>query len=102
MTQPGTSGPVPLTSAQRGIWLGDRLAGPGRYHVGLSMDIKGPLDPDLFEAAFGAVVAETAPLRARVPGDAPRPAPPAAPPDVITGLKTIADRVHAAGLKIVG
>ncbi|MEU0953640.1 amino acid adenylation domain-containing protein [Streptomyces niveus] len=65
MTQPGTSGPVPLTSAQRGIWLGDRLAGPGRYHVGLSMDIMGPLDPDLFEAAFGAAVAETAPLRAR-------------------------------------
>ncbi|WP_187280099.1 non-ribosomal peptide synthetase [Streptomyces sp. IB2014 016-6] len=65
MTLPGSSGPVPLTSAQRGIWLGDRLAGPGRYHVGLSMDIMGPLDPDLFERAFGAAVAETAPLRAR-------------------------------------
>ncbi|MFD3919674.1 amino acid adenylation domain-containing protein [Streptomyces sp. NPDC058595] len=65
MTLPDRSGPVPLTSAQRGIWLGDRLAGPGRYHVAFSMDIGGPLDPDLFEAAFGAAVAETAPLRAR-------------------------------------
>ncbi|MFD5895328.1 amino acid adenylation domain-containing protein [Streptomyces sp. NPDC060366] len=65
MTLPDRSGPVPLTSAQRGIWLGDRLAGPGRYHVGLSMDIMGPLEPDLFEAAFEVAVTETAPLRAR-------------------------------------
>ncbi|MEU3554353.1 non-ribosomal peptide synthetase [Streptomyces fragilis] len=57
--------PLPLTTAQRGIWLGDRLATPGRYHVGLSLDITGPLDPGLFEAAFAAAVAETAPLRAR-------------------------------------
>ncbi|MER5965976.1 amino acid adenylation domain-containing protein [Streptomyces sp. NPDC002057] len=64
MTGPGRPS-LPLTTAQRGIWLGDRLAGPGRYHVGVSLDIAGPVDPGLFETAFAAAVAETAPLRAR-------------------------------------
>ncbi|MFP8964466.1 condensation domain-containing protein, partial [Streptomyces nanhaiensis] len=59
------TGPVPLTTAQRGIWTGARLADPARYHVGLYVEIAGPLEPSLFEAAFAAALAETAPLRAR-------------------------------------
>ncbi|WP_051716312.1 non-ribosomal peptide synthetase [Streptomyces bikiniensis] len=57
--------PVPLTTAQRGIWLGEQLAEPGRYHVGVALDIAGPVDPGLLETAFAAAVTETAPLRAR-------------------------------------
>ncbi|EHM23983.1 putative non-ribosomal peptide synthetase [Streptomyces sp. W007] len=57
--------PLPLTTAQRGIWLGEQLAEPGRYHVGVALDIAGPIDPALIETAFATAVAETAPLRAR-------------------------------------
>ncbi|SCE55417.1 condensation domain-containing protein, partial [Streptomyces sp. OspMP-M43] len=57
--------PLPLSTAQRGIWLGEQLAEPGRYHVGVALDIAGPVDPGLLETAFAAAVAETAPLRAR-------------------------------------
>ncbi|MCG7529164.1 hypothetical protein MHW47_32640, partial [Streptomyces sp. OfavH-34-F] len=64
MSGPGHP-PLPLTTAQRGIWLGERLAGAGRFHVGVSLDIAGPLDPGLIETAFAAAVAESAPLRAR-------------------------------------
>ncbi|MFJ4499540.1 amino acid adenylation domain-containing protein [Streptomyces sp. NPDC088864] len=64
MSGPGHP-PLPLTTAQRGIWLGERLAGAGRFHVGVSLDIAGPLDPGLVETAFAAAVAESAPLRAR-------------------------------------
>ncbi|RII13774.1 Dimodular nonribosomal peptide synthase [Streptomyces sp. YIM 130001] len=56
---------LPLTTAQYGIWLGQQLAPPARYHVAGGFEIAGDLEPALFEAAFAAVVAESEPLRAR-------------------------------------
>lgn len=51
---------LPLTAAQREIWLaeqGSRTPIPG-YRVGECLEIHGPVDPELFEAALRRVVDE--------------------------------------------
>nr|WP_238420470.1 non-ribosomal peptide synthetase [Streptomyces taklimakanensis] len=77
-----------MTAAQRGIWVGARLGDPARYHVGVAVEMAGPLDPALFEAAFATAVAETAPLRARfVVDDTGEPRQWAGPPPVWETLR---------------
>ncbi|MGK5548505.1 condensation domain-containing protein, partial [Streptomyces sp. URMC 127] len=64
MTSPGAQ--LPLSAAQREIWLGQQLApdSPG-YLVGEYVEIHGPVDPEALEAAVRQVVDEAEPLRAR-------------------------------------
>ncbi|MFE4369085.1 amino acid adenylation domain-containing protein [Streptomyces sp. NPDC056835] len=78
-TEPGSTadrpGSVPLSTAQYGVWLGQRFAPPARYHVAAGFEVSGDLDPGLFETAFQLTVAESEPLRARFPageGEEPR------------------------------
>ncbi|MFJ6194944.1 amino acid adenylation domain-containing protein [Micromonospora sp. NPDC092111] len=57
----------PLTTAQYGIWLAQRLD-PGNpiYHLAEYADLTGPLDHAVFEAALRRTVADTEALRIRV------------------------------------
>ncbi|HWM36227.1 MAG TPA: amino acid adenylation domain-containing protein, partial [Streptomyces sp.] len=60
------NGPFPLSTAQSGMWLGQALAPQSsRYHVGISVEVSGSLDPVTFESAFRHVTAEAEALRAR-------------------------------------
>ncbi|MDL5206029.1 non-ribosomal peptide synthetase [Streptomyces sp. ALI-76-A] len=68
-------GSVPLTTAQQGIWFGQKLAASARYHVAAGFEVAGNLDEVLFERAFRAVLAEAEPLRVRfteAEGERPR------------------------------
>ncbi|HEV7627785.1 MAG TPA: amino acid adenylation domain-containing protein, partial [Streptomyces sp.] len=59
-------GPYALSTAQSGMWLGQALAPhSSRYHVGISVEVSGSLDPETFGVAFRHVTAEAEALRAR-------------------------------------
>ncbi|MEN1888119.1 condensation domain-containing protein [Streptomyces mirabilis] len=57
---------LPLSAAQRGIWFGCQLdPGGRRYRIAEYFDIRGPVDPVVFDAAWRQVVGETEALRVR-------------------------------------
>ncbi|GAB7036514.1 MULTISPECIES: non-ribosomal peptide synthetase [Catenuloplanes] len=57
---------LPLTQAQLGVWYALQLhPGTTAYDIGGYAEIRGPLDPDLLEAACATVVDEAESLRAR-------------------------------------
>lgn len=57
---------LPLSAAQRGIWFGCQLdPGGKRYRIAEYFDIRGPVDPVVFDAAWRQVVGETEALRVR-------------------------------------
>lgn len=61
---------LPLTTAQLGIWLGQRLDHHSpAYNVGGYVEIHGPINADLLERACQAVMREAGTLRIRVDGD---------------------------------
>ncbi|MFC4493028.1 amino acid adenylation domain-containing protein [Streptomyces ovatisporus] len=61
----GQDGPFALSTAQSGMWLGQALAPrSSRYHVGISVEVSGRLDPETFRTAFRQVAAESEALRA--------------------------------------
>ncbi|GAB4210738.1 MAG: hypothetical protein OHK0022_44320 [Roseiflexaceae bacterium] len=65
----------PLSAAQHGIWAGQQLApGSPLYNTAECVEIAGPLDPALFEAALRRAVGEAEALHARVvvTSDGPR------------------------------
>ncbi|SPE64107.1 Dimodular nonribosomal peptide synthase [Streptomyces netropsis] len=63
---PGTPAGLPLSTAQHGVWLGQKLTpGSARYHVAAGFEVSGDLDEGLFETAFRIAVDEAEPLRAR-------------------------------------
>ncbi|ALG08594.1 non-ribosomal peptide synthetase [Kibdelosporangium phytohabitans] len=64
---------LPLTTAQLGIWLGQRLdqSSPA-YNVGGYVEIHGPVDAGLLERACQEVMLEAETLRVRVDGDTQR------------------------------
>ncbi|MEU4769929.1 amino acid adenylation domain-containing protein [Actinosynnema sp. NPDC023794] len=58
---------LPLTGAQRGLWFGERLdPGSTAFLVGDHVDIAGPVDPSLFEAAMRRLITESDALRTSV------------------------------------
>ena len=67
---PSTPEVLPLTTAQLGIWLGQRLDHHSpAYNVGGYVEIHGPINADLLERACQAVMREAETLRVRVDGD---------------------------------
>ncbi|OIK02221.1 condensation domain-containing protein [Streptomyces monashensis] len=66
---PGTASAhdrVPLSRAQRRMWLMARLGGAGAsYHVPFATRVRGPFDPAVFETALTALVARHGILRTR-------------------------------------
>ncbi|WP_262311900.1 MULTISPECIES: amino acid adenylation domain-containing protein [Acidiphilium] len=66
---------LPLTVAQRGLWIGEKIAPRGSiFNIAESIEIPGAIDPDLFLAALRAVAAETDTIRVRIAetGNGPR------------------------------
>ncbi|XXF81265.1 myxochelin non-ribosomal peptide synthetase MxcG [Myxococcaceae bacterium GXIMD 01537] len=61
----------PLSAAQHGIWLGQQFdrASPV-YNAGECIELRGPVDPALFEAAVRQAITEAEALRARFVTDA--------------------------------
>ncbi|MEV7128954.1 condensation domain-containing protein [Streptomyces sp. NPDC093260] len=57
---------LPLSRAQRRMWLMERLGGAGdAYHVPFATRVRGPFDPDAFADALTALVARHGILRTR-------------------------------------
>ncbi|WP_189594011.1 non-ribosomal peptide synthetase, partial [Streptomyces massasporeus] len=57
---------LPLTAAQSGVWYAQQLNPQNTiFNTGEFLEISGPVDADLFEAALGRVVAEAETLRLR-------------------------------------
>ncbi|KEF20621.1 non-ribosomal peptide synthetase/polyketide synthase [Streptomyces rimosus] len=62
----GPAGPAPLSSAQRRMWLMDRLGGSGAaYHVPFATRVRGPFDPQALGRALTALVRRHEVLRTR-------------------------------------
>lgn len=65
-TQAESAGSVPLSRAQRRMWLMERLGGAGdSYHVPFATRVRGPFDVAAFATALTRLVARHAILRTR-------------------------------------
>ncbi|MFJ7589410.1 condensation domain-containing protein [Streptomyces sp. NPDC097617] len=65
-TAPAAAGVVPLSRAQRRMWLMERLGGAGdSYHVPFATRVRGPFDVAAFATALTRLVARHAILRTR-------------------------------------
>ncbi|MFJ2901853.1 amino acid adenylation domain-containing protein [Streptomyces sp. NPDC087212] len=63
---PDTAPVLPLTPAQHGVWVAQRLAPDSPlYTCGIYFDVPGPVDHDLMDRAVAQAVAETEALRVR-------------------------------------
>ncbi len=56
-------GPVPLSAAQRRLWVLDDLTGGTEYNTGIGLRLAGPLDVDALRAALTTLVERHAALR---------------------------------------
>src|SRR5689334_11066111 len=64
----------PLSAAQHGIWLGQQFDRTSPvYNAGECIEIRGPVDPVLFEAAVRQAVSEAEVLHARFVTEGERP-----------------------------
>ncbi|GAA2581470.1 amino acid adenylation domain-containing protein [Actinomadura fulvescens] len=62
------TGHLPLGIAQRQLWLLDRIDSTGiAYNVPFTIDLSGPLDPEVLRAALGTLVARHEALRTGFP-----------------------------------
>lgn len=67
MTQIGSDHLLPLTTAQRGLWIGSQLAPPGStFNIAEAVEIAGEIDPDLFVQALRQVSEEAENTRVRI------------------------------------
>ncbi len=61
-----SEGPLPLSSAQHGLWIDDQFApGQATYNMHLAIRITGPLQYELLQQALGEVVRRHETLRSR-------------------------------------
>ena len=60
------AGPVPLSSAQRRLWLMDDLAGGTEYNTGIGLRLTGPVDVAALRAAVAVLTGRHAALRTTV------------------------------------
>jgi enterobactin synthetase component F len=57
----------PLTTAQRGLWMGTQLAPPGAtFNIAEAVEITGEIEPDLFVRALTQISAEAETTRIRI------------------------------------
>jgi amino acid adenylation domain-containing protein len=64
---------LPLTHAQRAVWLDVRLIGdPAAYQLGTRTDVEGEIDPDLARQAVRLIMGRHDALRLRVDAEEPR------------------------------
>lgn len=60
-------GTLPLTTAQRGLWVGQKIATTdATMNIAEAIEIFGPIDPQLFRRALEQVVGEAQTLRVRI------------------------------------
>lgn len=58
---------MPLTTAQRGIWVGEKISPPGTvFNIAETIEILGAIDPRILAAALRALTAEMETVRVRV------------------------------------
>ncbi|MDB5448661.1 MAG: non-ribosomal peptide synthetase, partial [Phenylobacterium sp.] len=58
---------LPLTTAQRGLWMGSLLAPPGAtFNIAEAVEIAGEIEPDLFVRALAQLSAEAETTRIRI------------------------------------
>src|SRR5260221_13466998 len=58
---------LPLTAAQAGMWFAQKFSSPDSiFNLAESIEIHGPIDPALFEAALRQVGIEAETVRGRV------------------------------------
>ncbi|WP_256889674.1 amino acid adenylation domain-containing protein [Acidomonas methanolica] len=58
---------LPLTTAQRGVWMGGLLrAQGGTFNIAEAIELRGPIEPDLFRAALAQVSQEAETTRIRI------------------------------------
>src|SRR5882762_2607963 len=58
--------PLPLTTAQRGLWFSQKITPGAIMNIAEAVEICGPIRPDIFQQALHQVVAEAEQLRVRV------------------------------------
>ncbi|WP_411816378.1 amino acid adenylation domain-containing protein [Hyphococcus sp. DH-69] len=66
-----TSPPLPLSIAQRGIWIGEKIARMGSiFNIAEAIEVHGPIDPDLFEKTIRQLTQEAETMRVNIVEDA--------------------------------
>ncbi len=61
------TGPLPLSTAQRGMWVGQQIAPPGSIsNLAEAIELHGAIDPDLLRQALREVAQEMETIRARI------------------------------------
>jgi enterobactin synthetase component F len=65
MIESGNS-PLPLTTAQRGLWFSQKIAPGAIMNIAEAIEICGPISPEIFQQALHQVVAEAEQLRVRI------------------------------------
>jgi enterobactin synthetase component F len=56
----------PLTMAQRGLWLTQKITPGAILNIAESIEIRGPIKPEIFQSALHQLVAEAEQLRVRI------------------------------------
>ena len=56
----------PLTAAQRGFYFGQKIAPTANMNLAEAVEIRGPIDPEIFQRALRQVVVEAEELRIRI------------------------------------
>lgn len=75
-TAPPQTGPeiLPLTVAQRGIWIGSKISRVGTiFNIAEALEIHGAVDPDIFVASIRQVISEAQTTRVNIFEDADGP-----------------------------
>src|SRR5882672_8696912 len=64
---------LPLTTAQRGLWFSQKITPGAIMNIAESVEICGPIKPEIFQQSLHQVVAEAEQLRVRIVEQGGRP-----------------------------